>query len=67
MNKTILILTDGMADEPLAELGGKTPVEYAATPNMDAIAAAGVRDVGRAVRVTLSQQASTSGSYLRTT
>ncbi len=38
MTKTILILTDGMADEPLPELGGKTPVEYANTPNMDAIA-----------------------------
>lgn len=30
-----------MADEPLAELGGKTPLEYADTPHMDAIARAG--------------------------
>ncbi len=41
MNKTILILTDGMADDPLPELGGKTPVEYADTPNMDWIASEG--------------------------
>ncbi len=41
MNKTILILTDGMADDPLPELNGKTPVEYANTPNMDWIAATG--------------------------
>ncbi len=27
-----------MADEPLAELGGKTPLEYAEIPNMDRIA-----------------------------
>ncbi len=38
MTKTILILTDGMADETIPELGGKTPVEYAETPHMDAIA-----------------------------
>ena len=41
MVKTILILTDGMADEPLTELGGKTPTEYGNTPNMDAIACEG--------------------------
>ncbi|MDG6257518.1 MAG: cofactor-independent phosphoglycerate mutase [Methanomicrobiaceae archaeon] len=39
--KAIVILGDGMADEPLAELGGKTPLEYAHTPNMDTIARAG--------------------------
>jgi 2,3-bisphosphoglycerate-independent phosphoglycerate mutase len=36
--KSILFLADGMADEPLTELGGKTPLEYANTPNMDKIA-----------------------------
>lgn len=36
--KTILFLGDGMADEPLAELGGKTPLQAANTPNMDLIA-----------------------------
>jgi 2,3-bisphosphoglycerate-independent phosphoglycerate mutase len=41
MAKTIVILTDGMADEPLAELDGKTPLEHGHTPHMDAIAAAG--------------------------
>jgi 2,3-bisphosphoglycerate-independent phosphoglycerate mutase len=39
--KYIVILGDGMADEPLEELGGKTPLEYAQTPNMDIIARAG--------------------------
>ena len=28
-----------MADEPIAQLGGKTPLEYADTPNMDRLAA----------------------------
>lgn len=41
MRKCIVILGDGMADEPLAELGGKTPLEYARTPNMDSIAREG--------------------------
>jgi len=36
--KYIVVLGDGMADEPLEELGGKTPLEYAQTPNMDRMA-----------------------------
>ena len=36
--KYILILADGAADEPLAEYGGKTPLEVAVKPNMDKIA-----------------------------
>ncbi|WP_292519969.1 cofactor-independent phosphoglycerate mutase [Methanoculleus sp.] len=39
--KYIIILGDGMADEPLAELGGRTPLEYADIPNMDRIAREG--------------------------
>lgn len=33
--KYIVVLGDGMADEPIEELGGKTPLAYAKTPNMD--------------------------------
>lgn len=36
--KYIVVLGDGMADEPLEALGGKTPLAYAATPMMDALA-----------------------------
>ena len=39
--KAIIFLPDGMADEPLEELGGKTPLEYAHTPGMDSIAKRG--------------------------
>ncbi len=39
--KYIVLLGDGMADEPLEELGGKTVLEHARTPNMDKLAAAG--------------------------
>jgi len=36
--KYFILLCDGAADEPLKELGGKTPLEYAHTENMDRIA-----------------------------
>lgn len=36
--KYIVVLGDGMADEPLKELGGKTPIEYAETPTLDRLA-----------------------------
>ncbi len=39
--KLCIILGDGMADEPLAELSGLTPLEAAHTPNMDYIALEG--------------------------
>lgn len=37
-NKTVIFLADGMADEPLEELSGKTPVEAVDTPYLDSIA-----------------------------
>ena len=36
--KYIIVLGDGMADEPIDMLGGKTPLEYASTPTLDALA-----------------------------
>ena len=36
--KYIVVLCDGMADEPLEELGGRTPLEAARTMNMDSLA-----------------------------
>ena len=39
--KTIIFVGDGMADEPLASLGGRTPLQRARTPAMDSIARAG--------------------------
>ena len=40
--KHIIILGDGMADEPIEALGGKTPMQYAKTPYMDKLAELGV-------------------------
>lgn len=39
--KYLLILADGMADESIEELDGKTPLEAAITPEMDKLAKAG--------------------------
>ena len=40
--KIILLICDGMADRQVKELGDKTPLEYAETPNMDELASKGV-------------------------
>ena len=39
--KYVVVLGDGMSDEPVEALGGKTPLEYANTPTMDILASGG--------------------------
>src|SRR5574340_1271651 len=40
--KYIILQPDGVADRPIAELGDRTPLEYARTPNMDSLACCGM-------------------------
>jgi 2,3-bisphosphoglycerate-independent phosphoglycerate mutase len=47
--KYAIIIPDGAADEPLKELGGKTPLEAAETPNMDRVAREGRQGIARTV------------------
>jgi 2,3-bisphosphoglycerate-independent phosphoglycerate mutase len=47
--KYAIIIPDGAADEPLKELGGRTPLEAAETPNMDRIAQEGRQGLVRTV------------------
>lgn len=47
--KYIILLGDGMADEPLAELDGKTPLMVAKTPHFDTLAKSA--ELGTAVTV----------------
>ena len=47
--KYILIIGDGMADNPVPELGGLTPLEYAKKPFIDELAARG--EVGSVLNV----------------
>ena len=39
--KYLILIGDGMADYPIAELGGKTPLQAARTPNLDRLARKG--------------------------
>ncbi len=39
--KYVVVLGDGMADEPIEALGGKTPLAYAKTPMMDKLSETG--------------------------
>jgi 2,3-bisphosphoglycerate-independent phosphoglycerate mutase len=43
--KYVVIVGDGMADMPMPELGGRTPLQQANTPNMDKLAREGL--IGR--------------------
>jgi 2,3-bisphosphoglycerate-independent phosphoglycerate mutase len=47
--KYVLIVPDGMADQPIPELDGRTPLMAAKTPHLDAIARAGM--IGRVCTV----------------
>lgn len=49
MQKTLLVILDGLGDRPIKAFGGKTPLESADTPNMDKMAANGVCGVMNAL------------------
>ncbi len=47
--KYVVIIGDGMADRPLKELDGKTPLQVAFTPNMDKLAKKGILGMVRTI------------------
>jgi len=47
--KYVVLVADGMADEPIAELNGKTPLEHARTPHLDRMASLGILGLTRTV------------------
>src|SRR3989338_5945921 len=53
MKKILYVVLDGLGDLPIKELGDKTPLEAALTPNMDKLAQKGktgiVYPVGKAI------------------
>ena len=49
MTKYAIIIPDGAADEPLEQLGKRTVLEAAETPNMDKISAHGRQGLVRTV------------------
>ena len=40
--KLVIVIPDGAADEPQEKLGGRTPLQAAATPAMDEVARRGI-------------------------
>jgi len=51
MNKAMLIVMDGLGDRPIEELGRRTPLEAAHTPNLDALAARGITGMMNAIGI----------------
>lgn len=47
--KYLILLGDGMSDEPIEALGNKTPLQVAKTPNMDRLANAGTLGLAQTV------------------
>jgi 2,3-bisphosphoglycerate-independent phosphoglycerate mutase len=45
--KCVIVIACGLADEPHADLGGRTPLEAARTPHLDAMAARGILGLTR--------------------
>ena len=58
--KYVVILGDGMADEPIARLDGKTPLEYADTPAMDELACVPEIGIVRPIREGMSPGSDTA-------
>jgi 2,3-bisphosphoglycerate-independent phosphoglycerate mutase len=52
--KYIVLVGDGMADYPIAELGNRTPLEAAKTPNMDFIAQNGMLGQSKTIPAKMS-------------
>src|SRR5262245_8146181 len=47
--KCVVLVGDGMADDPVAALAGKTPLECARTPHLDPMAALGILGLTRTI------------------
>ena len=47
--KYIVVIGDGMADYPLPQLGGKTPLQAAAKPALDELAGRGIMGMARTI------------------
>ncbi|MCL2569231.1 MAG: 2,3-bisphosphoglycerate-independent phosphoglycerate mutase [Oscillospiraceae bacterium] len=60
--KYILVIGDGMADDPIEALGGKTPLEYANIPVADSLARKGV--LGTALTIPPGEVAGSDTAFL---
>src|SRR3954470_10390525 len=60
--KYVVCVPDGCADEPVAELGGRTPLQAADTPVLDALAARA--EVGRAAVIPSGLAPGSDGGHM---
>jgi 2,3-bisphosphoglycerate-independent phosphoglycerate mutase len=51
MEKVIFIVCDGLSDRPIPELGRKTPLEAASTPNLDRLVKEGISGVMNTIEI----------------
>lgn len=58
--KGVFVVLDGVADEPSSVLGGKTPLEYAKTPNLDEIAKKSKLDYCYVIKEGISPESSSA-------
>ena len=60
--KYVIVIPDGMADLPLTELSGKTPLETANKPNMDYLASKGI--IGKVKNIPVGMEPGTDVAVL---
>ena len=62
--KYLILVGDGMGDRPVAELGGRTPLEAAETPHMDRLARTGRLGLSRTIPEGMSPGSDTANMSL---
>jgi len=63
--KGIIMIIDGMGDRPIKELGDKTPLEAAKTPNMDKMVERGICGIMDPIRPGIRAGSDTSHISIR--
>lgn len=59
--KVVVLQADGLGDEAVADLGGKTPLEVARTPHLDAMASKGILGLARTIPLGMVPGCETGG------
>ena len=64
MKKIVLIIIDGLGDKPIAELGNKTPLEAAYTPNLDYLAKNGICGLMEPCQFSWEKEPTSEGAHI---
>ena len=62
--KILFIIIDGLGDQPIKELGNKTPLEAARTPNLDFLAKNGICGLIESFRFPKEKVPTSEGSHI---